>query len=196
MRKPIKLNSITQSVSDLKLSLAISIIFRFEIPLNYIPNSVTSGFLGVDRVRSLIPNVPSWMGREGQSLESLGLSSLRGVTDVWYMSLMILWCISAYCCTWSHEWKLLLYALLQFTVISCLRDWIGPGKTWNTLSPHNWLRCFARGSRAHVCLHRLKVCTGASEDLSEAINWHILLVRVKQLLLGCRLWDAGKGGKI
>lgn len=82
MRKPIKLNSITQSVSDLKLSLAISIIFRFEIPLNYIPNSVTSGFLGVDRVRSLIPNVPSWMGREGQSLESLGLSSLRGVTDV------------------------------------------------------------------------------------------------------------------
>eukprot|EP00434_Breviolum_minutum_P000534 symbB.v1.2.000461.t1/scaffold11.1/size528188/10 len=41
--------------------------------------------------------------------------------------------------------------------------------------------CFARGSRAHVCLHRLKVCTGASEDLSEAINWHILLVRVKQL---------------
>ena len=49
------------------------------------------------------------------------------------------------------------------------------------------LRCFARGSRAHVCLHRLKVCTGASEDLSEAINWHILLVRVKQLFLGCRL---------
>ncbi|CAL1139821.1 unnamed protein product [Cladocopium goreaui] len=41
--------------------------------------------------------------------------------------------------------------------------------------------CFARGSRAHVCLQRLKVCTGASEDLSEAINWHILLVRVKQL---------------
>lgn len=80
------------------------------------------------------------------------------------------------------------YALLRFRVISCLRGWVG--KTWNALSPHNWLRCFARGSRAHVCLHRLKVCTGASEDLSEAINWHILLVRVKQLLLGCRLWDA------
>ena len=86
------------------------------------------------------------------------------------------------------------YALLRFRVISCLRGWVG--KTWNTLSPHNWLRCFARGSRAHVCLHRLKVCTGASEDLSEAINWHILLVRVKQLLPGCRLWDAGNGGKI
>eukprot|EP00438_Fugacium_kawagutii_P034907 Skav224153 [mRNA] locus=scaffold462:446720:450905:- [translate_table: standard] len=45
--------------------------------------------------------------------------------------------------------------------------------------------CFARGSRAHVTLGSgLKVCTGASEDLSEAINWHILLVRVKNLLLG------------
>ena len=44
-------------------------------------------------------------------------------------------------------------------------------------------RCLARGSRAHIFLQRLKVCTGASEDLSEAINWHILLVRVKQMWL-------------
>ncbi|CAK9085049.1 DnaJ homolog subfamily B member 2 (DnaJ homolog subfamily B member 10) (mDj8) [Durusdinium trenchii] len=41
--------------------------------------------------------------------------------------------------------------------------------------------CFERGARAHVCLRRMKVCTGASEDVAEAINWHILLVRVKQI---------------
>ncbi|CAE7695044.1 dnaJ, partial [Symbiodinium pilosum] len=37
------------------------------------------------------------------------------------------------------------------------------------------------GSRAWICLGRLKICTGASEDVAEAINWHILLIRVKQL---------------
>ncbi|CAE8633104.1 unnamed protein product [Polarella glacialis] len=37
------------------------------------------------------------------------------------------------------------------------------------------------GSRAWICLGRLKICTGASEDVAEAINWHIMLVRMKQL---------------
>ncbi|CAE7908829.1 dnaJ [Symbiodinium microadriaticum] len=37
------------------------------------------------------------------------------------------------------------------------------------------------GSRAWICLGRLKICTGASGDVAEAINWHILLIRVKQL---------------
>ncbi|CAE7422489.1 dnaJ [Symbiodinium natans] len=39
----------------------------------------------------------------------------------------------------------------------------------------------AGGSRAWISLGRLKICTGASGDVAEAINWHILLVRVKQL---------------
>eukprot|EP00928_Gymnodinium_smaydae_P038238 TRINITY_DN26416_c0_g1_i1.p1 TRINITY_DN26416_c0_g1~~TRINITY_DN26416_c0_g1_i1.p1 ORF type:complete len:511 (+),score=136.78 TRINITY_DN26416_c0_g1_i1:60-1592(+) len=52
-------------------------------------------------------------------------------------------------------------------------------------------------SRAWVCLERLKVCTGAAEDVAEAINWHIMLVRIKQffderLLDGSSFDDAAR----
>jgi len=37
------------------------------------------------------------------------------------------------------------------------------------------------GARAWICLENLKICTGSSEDVSEAIDWHIMIVRIKQL---------------
>ncbi|CAK0855537.1 unnamed protein product, partial [Prorocentrum cordatum] len=36
------------------------------------------------------------------------------------------------------------------------------------------------GSRAWVCLDNLKICSGAARDVAEAIDWHVLLVRLKQ----------------
>eukprot|EP00927_Polykrikos_kofoidii_P070620 TRINITY_DN67035_c0_g1_i1.p1 TRINITY_DN67035_c0_g1~~TRINITY_DN67035_c0_g1_i1.p1 ORF type:complete len:702 (+),score=110.31 TRINITY_DN67035_c0_g1_i1:114-2219(+) len=35
--------------------------------------------------------------------------------------------------------------------------------------------------RAWICLDNFKVCTRSSGDLTECINWHIMLVRIKQL---------------
>lgn len=54
------------------------------------------------------------------------------------------------------------------------------------------------GSRAWVSLDHLKICTGSSQDLAEAINWHIMIVRIKQLFQeqtrkGCAFDDALRG---
>eukprot|EP00747_Dinoflagellata_sp_TGD_P178723 gnl/TRDRNA2_/TRDRNA2_28189_c0_seq2.p1 gnl/TRDRNA2_/TRDRNA2_28189_c0~~gnl/TRDRNA2_/TRDRNA2_28189_c0_seq2.p1 ORF type:complete len:494 (+),score=93.43 gnl/TRDRNA2_/TRDRNA2_28189_c0_seq2:69-1550(+) len=42
-------------------------------------------------------------------------------------------------------------------------------------------QCIAAREQVWICLEQFKLCTGTSSDLDEAINWHIMLVRIKQL---------------
>lgn len=47
--------------------------------------------------------------------------------------------------------------------------------------PKRAKRVIERATKVWISLDGFKICTGTSDDLWEAINWHIMLVRMKQL---------------
>ena len=47
--------------------------------------------------------------------------------------------------------------------------------------PKRAKRVIERATKVWISLDGFKICTRTSDDLWEAINWHIMLVRMKQL---------------